>query len=65
MSKHKGPTEAGSGGKLGHRSMDHRSYNSEIKQAAKKKRRRQDRPCMSGLDDEVGGEEAVEKPPPS
>ncbi|ANO52740.1 hypothetical protein [Woeseia oceani] len=44
MSKHKGPTEAGSGGKLGHRSMDHRSYNAEIKNAAKKKRRLQERP---------------------
>lgn len=43
MSKHAGPTEAGSGGKLGHRSMDHRTYNSEIKHAAKKKRRQQDR----------------------
>ncbi len=43
MSKHAGPTEAGSGGKLGHRSMDHRTYNSEIKHAAKKKRRQQDK----------------------
>jgi len=43
MSKHKGPTEAGSGGKLGHRSMDHRRYNSEIKQAATRKRRTQDK----------------------
>ncbi|MEQ8207926.1 MAG: hypothetical protein RIA65_17245 [Woeseia sp.] len=46
MSKHKGPTEAGSGGKLGHRSMDHRSYNSEIKNAAKKKRRLEERPVI-------------------
>ena len=50
MSKHRGPTEAGSGGKLGLRSMDHRSYNSEIKQAARKKRRLQDQPLDEECD---------------
>ena len=42
MSKHKGPTEAGSGGKLGRKSMEHRTYSNEIKKLSNRKRRQDD-----------------------
>lgn len=35
----KGPSEGGSGGKLGHSNMEHWGYNDEVKDAARKRRR--------------------------
>ncbi len=39
MSTDKGPTEGGSGGKLGHSNMEHWTYTEELKQSSKVRRR--------------------------
>ena len=43
MSIPKGPTEGGSGGKRGHSGMDHWGYTEEVKEAARKRRRIEDK----------------------
>jgi hypothetical protein len=42
----KGPTEGGSGGKRGHSGMEHWGYTEEVKQAARKRRRLQDKKAI-------------------
>ena len=39
----KGPTEGGSGGKRGHSNMEHWGYTEEVKEAAKRRRRIEDK----------------------
>jgi hypothetical protein len=39
----KGPTEGGSGGKRGHSGMEHWGYTEEVKRAARKRRRLEDK----------------------
>ena len=39
----KGPTEGGSGGKRGHSNMEHWGYTDEVKEAARKRRRIEDK----------------------
>ena len=39
----KGPTEGGSGGKRGHSNMEHWGYTDEVKNAARKRRRVEDK----------------------
>jgi hypothetical protein len=43
MSIPKGPSEGGSGGKRGHSGMEHWGYTDEVKEAARKKRRLDDK----------------------
>ncbi len=43
MSNPKGPSEGGSGGKLGHSNMEHWGYTDEVKEAAKVTRRIEDK----------------------
>jgi hypothetical protein len=43
MSIRKGPTEGGSGGKRGHSNMEHWGYTEEVKEAAKRRRRIEDK----------------------
>jgi hypothetical protein len=42
----KGPTEGGSGGKRGHSGMEHWGYTEEVKQAARKRRRLEDKKAV-------------------
>lgn len=46
----KGPTEGGSGGKRGHSNMEHWGYTGEVKDAARKRRRVDDKRI---IDDEL------------
>jgi hypothetical protein len=43
MSIRKGPTEGGSGGKRGHSNMEHWGYTEEVNEAAKRRRRIEDK----------------------
>lgn len=43
MGTFKGPSEGGSGGKRGHRNMEHWGFNDEVKEAARSRRRLDDR----------------------
>ena len=43
----KGPTEGGSGGKRGHSGMEHWGYTDEIKEAAKRRRRIEDKKTVA------------------
>ncbi len=54
MATLKGPSEGGSGGKRGHRNMEHWGFNGEVKEAARSRRRLDDRYLSTG-DAESGG----------
>jgi hypothetical protein len=43
MGLKKGPSEGGSGGKLGHSGMDHWAYTDEVKETARRRRRIEDK----------------------
>jgi hypothetical protein len=43
MGLKKGPSEGGSGGKLGHSGMDHWGYTDEVKETARRRRRIEDK----------------------
>lgn len=43
MSIRKGPTEGGSGGRRGHSGMEHWGFTDEVKEAARKRRRLDDK----------------------
>lgn len=43
----KGPTEGGSGGKRGHSNMEHWGFTDEIKEAARRQRRLEDKRIVS------------------
>ena len=56
----KGPTEGGSGGKRGHSNMEHWGYTDEVKHAARKRRRVDDKRIteqeQQDLDDDSSGQ---------
>lgn len=52
MSTFKGPSEGGSGGKRGHRNMEHWGFNDEVKDAARARRRLDDRDRSQQRSDE-------------
>lgn len=43
MGVYKGPTEGGSGGRRGHSNMEHWGFTDEVKEAAKRRRRLEDK----------------------
>jgi hypothetical protein len=43
MGLKKGPSEGGSGGKLGHSGMEHWGYTDEVKETARRRRRIEDK----------------------
>jgi hypothetical protein len=47
MGLKKGPSEGGSGGKLGHSGMDHWGYTDEVKETARRRRRIEDKEVVS------------------
>ena len=54
----KGPTEGGSGGKRGHSGMEHWGYTDEVKEAAKRRRRIEDKDTAK-----VEADEPADEPP--
>jgi hypothetical protein len=46
MGLKKGPSEGGSGGKLGHSGMDHWGYTDEVKETARRRRRIEDKEAI-------------------
>ncbi len=56
----KGPSEGGSGGKLGHSGMDHWGYTEEVKEAARRRRRINDNESVQEqLEEDEGTSESV------
>jgi len=49
----KGPGEGGSGGKRGHRSMEHWGFNDEVKDAPRSRRRLDDRDLSKGEEESI------------
>lgn len=43
MGVYKGPTEGGSGGRRGHSNMEHWGFTDEVKEAARRRRRLEDK----------------------
>lgn len=50
----KGPTEGGSGGKRGHSGMEHWGFTDEVKEAAKRRRRMEDKEAVEGDSESEG-----------
>lgn len=50
----KGPSEGGSGGKRGHRNMEHWGFNEEVKEAARSRRRLDNRDLSKSDEEPVG-----------
>ena len=50
----KGPTDGGSGGKRGHSGMEHWGFTDEVKEAAKRRRRMEDKEAVEGDSESEG-----------
>ncbi len=59
MAVTKGPSEGGSGGKRGHSGMEHRGFTDEVKEAARKRRRLDDKAVVDERKRELDTEDGV------